>query len=371
MIRMLSIVSIHRAATAAVVLSLILIAGCSATRGIVAPVGTDDPIPSGDAEELGLDLSSLESVARHLGERGDHEVHSMLLVRDGRLVLERYFNGYGPDNPHDIRSATKSITSLLTGIAIERGAIPGVDTPLMELLGARYPHIGDKNDILLDHLLTMSSGLDCDDGDRRTRGQEDRMYRSRDWVEYFLSLSRQHAPGEVTRYCTGGVVALGEGIAVATGYDFATFADQALFGPLGIRNYEWARFDGERKVDTGGHLLLTPRGMAKIGMLVLDDGRWEGRQLVSADWIRGSVQPRTRINDEPYGYLWWRNTLRYGDESVDVISARGNGGQVIFIVPQFDLVAVFTAGYYNSDETQLVYNIFRNAVLSSVPELRE
>lgn len=190
------------------------------------------------------------------------------------------------------------------------------------------------------------------------------MYRSRDWVQHFLTLARTHTPGEVTRYCTGGVVALGEAIAVATGQDFAAFADEALFAPLGIRNYRWARFDGERKVDTGGHLLLTPRGMAKIGMLILGKGRWNGQQLVSADWIERSLQPRARINDEPYGYLWWRNTSRHGEEDVDVISARGNGGQVIFIVPDRDLVAVFTAGYYNSDETQLIYNIFRNAILT-------
>ena len=350
--------------TPLLVLLLIVAAGCSSTHGIVAPFGEDDPIPAGEGEQAGLDLSELESISRHLTERGDHKVHSILVVSGGRLVFERYYNGYGPNNPHDIRSATKSITSLLAGVAIERGAIAGVDTPLMDLLGTRYHGVRDKDDILLRHLLTMSSGLDCDDGDRRTRGQEDRMYRSRDWVEHFLTLARTHPPGEVTRYCTGGVVALGEAIAVATGQDFAAFADEALFAPLGIRNYRWARFDGERKVDTGGHLLLTPRGMAKIGMLILGKGRWKGQQLVSADWIERSLQPRARINDEPYGYLWWRNTSRHGEEDVDVISARGNGGQVIFIVPDRDLVAVFTAGYYNSDETQLIYNIFRNAILT-------
>lgn len=368
---MFSLLSFRRAGTLVFVLSLTLVAACSSSREIVAPFGSDDPIPSGNAEEAGLDLSYLESVANHLEERGDHQVHSMLVVHDGSLVFERYYNGYGPDNPHDIRSATKSITSLLTGIAIERGAIAGVDTPLMDLLGTGYPEIDDKGDIRLDHLLTMSSGLDCDDSDRSTRGQEDRMYRSGDWVEYFLTLSRPHAPGDVTRYCTGGVVALGEAISAATGRDFAAFADDVLFGPLGIRNVRWARFDEGRKVDTGGHLLITPRGMAKIGMLVLDEGEWRGERLVSADWIARSVQPRTRINGEPYGYLWWRNTLRFGDTEVDVISARGNGGQVIFIVPEYDLVAVFTAGYYNSDETQLVYNIFRNAVLTTLPELQK
>ncbi|MEM1272099.1 MAG: serine hydrolase [Bacteroidota bacterium] len=351
----------------------VLISGCSPVVGIVEPVGQDDPLPTGTPESVELDLSYLNRVAEQVEAEPDHEVHSMLVVRSGRLVFERYYNGFGPDNPHDLRSATKSITSLLTGVAIDRGAVAGVDAPLMDYLGVQYPNVRDKDDIQLGHLLTMSSGLDCDDGDTSTRGQEDRMYQKDDWVAYFLSLKRPYAPGDTTRYCTGGVVALGEAIAQGAGQDFAEFADDALFSRLGIQNYRWARFDNNRKVDTGGHLLLTPRGMAKIGMLVLNEGRWRTEQIVSAEWIERSTQPRTAINGQPYGYLWWRNTLRYGGPdgvAVDVLSARGNGGQVIFVVPEYDLVAVFTAGYYNSPDTQVVYSIFYNAVLTAVPELQ-
>lgn len=358
----------------ALFLSALLVSGCSSAVGIVEPVAQDDPLPTGTPETVGLDLAYLSRVSYHFEEEIDHQLHSMLVVRNGLLVFERYYNGFGPDNPHDLRSATKSITSLLTGVAIERGAVAGVEASLMDYLTREYPEVHDKDGLLLRHLLTMSSGLDCDDGDRSTRGQEDRMYRSDDWVEYFLSLERPYAPGDTTRYCTGGVVALGEAIAQGAGQDFAAFADDALFGPLGIRNYRWARFDDGRKVDTGGHLLLTPRAMAKVGMLVLNEGRWGREQVVPAEWIKRSVEPRTRINGEPYGYLWWRNTLRYGGpdgEAVDVISARGNGGQVIFVVPEYDLVAVFTAGYYNSGDAQIVYNTFYNAVLTSVPDLKE
>ncbi len=355
--------------TITVLLLLLSLAACSTTSKIIEPLGEDDPILEATASDVDLDVSYLERVADHFAERDDHELRAIVVARDGKLVFERYFDGYGPHNPHDIRSATKSITSLLTGIAIDRGALEGVDTPMMELLSDSYPDIRDKEDILVRHLLTMSSGLDCDDGDHSTRGQEDRMYKSRDWVDYFLSLSRVNPPGEVTRYCTGGVVVLGEAIAAATGDDFAVFADEMLFSRLGIRNYEWARFDEGRKVDTGGHLRLTPRGMAKIGMLVLDKGKWNGEQIVPADWIEHSIAPSTTIQGEPYGYLWWRSTFRFEDDAVDVISARGNGGQVIFIVPEYDLVAVFAAGYYNSDDVGVVYNVFRNAVLTTLPEL--
>lgn len=342
--------------------------------GVIAPIGADDPPATGTPEQVGLDLSDLEQVAQRLQDEVEHEVHGILVARHGLLVFERYYNGFAANNPHDLRSATKSITSLLTGIAIERGALAGVDAPLMDYLGQAYPRVRDRNDLRLRHLLTMSSGLDCDDDDRSTAGQEDRMYGTRDWVEHFLELDRVHAPGDTTRYCTGGVVALGEAIARGAGTDLSDFAHETLFGPLGIRNYRWARFDDERKVDAGGHLQLTPRAMVRIGMLVLAEGRWDERQIVPAEWIEESTREATRIHGEPYGYLWWRTTLRYGGvdgPAVDVISARGNGGQVIFIVPEYDLVAVFTAGYYNSDEVQAIYRLFYDAVLTAVPDLRE
>jgi CubicO group peptidase (beta-lactamase class C family) len=348
---------------------VVLLAGCSSSGAIVGPIAVDAPLPTATPAEVGLDGARLDAVVARLGEV-DHDLHSMLVARDGRLAVEAYFNGYGRDNPHDIRSATKSITSLLAGIAIDRGALEGEDTPLMTLLRTRYPDVRDRDDILVRHLLTMSAGLDCDDGDRRTRGQEDWMYRSRDWVAYFLSLDRTHAPGDTARYCTGGVVALGEAIAQATGEDLAAFAERELFGPLGIENYRWARFDGGRKVDAGGHLLLTPQAMVKLGMLVLQGGRWNGRQVVPAEWIERSTREHVRVDENAYGFLWWRYAVPYGEEVVEVVAARGNGGQLIFIVPEYDLVSVFTGGYYNSERVRAVFELFFGAVLPSVEELR-
>lgn len=343
--------------------------GCASVGQIVPPIAEDDPLPRAGAAEVSLDLDRLVRVSDELSRSDEHKIHSILLVRDGKLAFDGYYNGHTRHNPHDIRSATKSITSLLLGIALDRGVIDDIDDPASAYLPDRYatPSLGD--DVGLRHLLTMSSGLDCDDGDRSTRGQEDRMYRSRDWIEYFTTLNRVHAPGDTARYCTGGVVALGEVMANSIEGDFAAFADGALFAPLGIRNYRWARFDEGRKVDTGGHLLLTPEAMAKIGMLVLEGGTWEGRSLVPAEWIHRSTEPAVRLDGMPYGFLWWIDSLPYGQARVEVIRASGNGGQTIFIVPEYDLVAVFTAGYYNSDETRVIYELFYDVVLPSVPEV--
>lgn len=349
---------------------ILVFTGCSGAGDIAVPIAADEALPMAAPAAVRLDSAYLNNAARQIEAQRGHKLHSMLVVREGQLAFEQYYNGYARDNPHDLRSATKSITSLLTGIAIERGLLAGVDAPLMDYLAHAYPNVEGKDGILLRHLLTMSSGLDCDDGDRSTRGQEDRMYKSRDWVGYFLSLSTPYAPGDTTRYCTGGVVALGEVIAQGSGEDVAAFADQALFGPLGIQNLRWARFDDERKVDTGGHLLLTPQAMAKVGMVVLQQGAWKGRQLVPAAWIEHSTQPHTVIHGSPYGYLWWIDTARFGDKAIRIIWAQGNGGQKIYVVPEYDLVAVFTAGYYNSEKSQITTQLFINAVLPSIVELQ-
>ncbi|MGB3544173.1 serine hydrolase domain-containing protein [Rubrivirga sp.] len=352
-------------------LTLTLVAaGCSSAEDVVGPIAEDNPLPTGTPESVGLVASYLDNASAQIAAQGDHRLHSMLVVRGGVLAFEEYYNGHGRDNPHDIRSATKSVTSPLTGIAVERGAVAGVDAPVMDYLRAGYPDIQDKGDISIRHLLTVSSGLDCDDGDPGTWGQEDRMYRSEDWVGHLLSLSRPHASGDTTRYCTGGVVALEEAIARGSGRDLAAFA-AALFSPLGIENYRWARFDGGRKVDAGGHLLLTPQAMAKVGMLVLQRGEWDGRQVVSEEWVERSARPRTEISGVAYGYLWWSDTVRYGEKSVEVVYASGNGGQMIFVVPEYDVVAAFTAGYSNSERSRVVFELFRNAALPSVSELQE
>jgi CubicO group peptidase (beta-lactamase class C family) len=353
--------------------SSLLLAACAGRPEIHQPFGQDDPLPRAPLAEARLDTAVVLNMARQIDQKEDHRLHSLLVVRDGRLVFDRYYNGHTRETPHDLRSATKSITALLTGIAIDEGHLAGPDQPLLDVLQAEYVNARGKEDITLHHLLTMSSGLDCHDGDRSTRGQEDRMYRSRDWTRYFLDLGAFYPPGDTARYCTGGVVALGEAIRLASGEDADAFARRTLFEPMGIRNYQWARYDEGRKVDTGGHLLLTPEGLAKIGLLVVDEGRWKGEQLVPADWVRAATTPQVQLDGGDYGYLWrlFRVPMPNGGPEVDVFVALGNGGQSLFVAPAYDLVMVTTAGYYNEPEAgAMPFQLFFNAVLPSIDELR-
>ena len=345
-----------------------LLTACSTGQGVLRPFGADEPLPMAEPVDVGLDPNILQSVHQQIEAKSRHQLHSLLILRHGRLAFEQYYNGYSRDAPHDLRSATKSITSLLTGIAIERGAVSGIDSPIMDYLADEYPEIRDKDHLTVRHLLTMGTGLDCHDRDRGTKGQEDRMYRSKDWVRYFLSLSQSSPPGTQAFYCTGGVVALGQTLAAATETRLDRFADEVLFAPLGIQNYRWATFDQGRKIDSGGHLLLTPQGLAKIGLLVLQRGRWEAEQLVPEAWIELSTQEHTKVDSRPYGFLWWRTPLRYGERTLTAWTARGNGGQMLAIVPELDLVTVTTAGYYNSKKSGIADELLYRAIIPAALE---
>lgn len=318
--------------------------------------------------EVDMNGDLLRAAVRRLDGERRHGVDSMLVVRRGRLVAERYWNGHDMATLHDLRSATKSVTSLLVGIAIDRGVLGDVHDPALPYLTRAYPRPSASTTapvITLEHLLTMRGGLACDDRDRRSPGHEDRMMRSRDWTRFFLELPRLHAPGERAVYCTGGVVTLGRIVAEASGTPIAEFAGEALFGPLGILAYAWQTFDGGQQIDTGGHLRLRPRAMAKIGQLVLQRGVWDQGDIVSGAWIDAStaVQTRFAADDRPYGYLWWRVQAVIDARMIDLIYAEGNGGQYIFIAPALDLVVVFTGSHYNSPKAGRALGILGEYIL--------
>lgn len=346
-------------------------AACAALIGCArferVPAAATPEFPRAAPAEVGLDGRVLDAWVAAL-PRG-HRIHAMLVVRRGKLAYERYFAGYDADTLHDLRSVTKSVTALLVGISIERGELDGVEAPMMATLRAAYPGTDAAKDaIRVEDLLTMRSGLDCDDRDRGSRGQEDRMYRTREWVEHFLDLPVRRPPGAAAHYCTGGVVALGRMVELAAGAPFAEVARARLFEPLGVEHFRYATYDDGRRTDTGGHLRLRPRDLAKIGQLVLDEGRWQGRQVVPASWVAAATAEHTRVDGVPYGYLWWRDRARTERFDGDVVFASGNGGQHVFVVRELELVVVFTGGAYNSPQQALPFQLFARGVLGAVTD---
>ncbi|MEO6527622.1 MAG: serine hydrolase [Gemmatimonadaceae bacterium] len=362
-----------------------------AVTSIVASVACDDPgrgpesisflgaesdpaeWPSATPSSVGMNEQRLANMWSNLDATPEHGLHSLLIVRHGRLVAEHYWAGFHSGVGHDLRSATKSLTSLLTGIAIDRGALRGVSEPVFPLLAVQYPVVGAldprKGDVTVEHLLHMQSGLACDDWFSGSPGNERNMYPTRDWVRFFLDLPLIRPPGESTLYCTAGVVTLGRVVAEATNQPIPDFSRDALFAPLGIAQFRWSMFDDGRQTDTGGHIYLRPRDMAKIGQLVLQRGQWKGRQIVSASWIDRSTTEHVLLPGfQPYGYLWWIHTIAYGTRQLRYVAAQGNGGQMIMIVPELDLVVVSTAGNYDDDKTNSPLRILENRIIPAVED---
>lgn len=335
-----------------------LLLGCASCQE--NPQGTrlhsspPDPLADGwDVSSLAqeqLDPGSLAALEQSLGAGEFAPPDALLIARNGRLIYEQYWNGFGPLRRHDLRSATKSITSLLIGQAVDQGLIADLQAPVVgffpeyKALTSRDPRLGR---ITLSHLLTMSSALDCDDWNPASPGQEDKMYQSADWLRFVLGLPMVGEPGSVTTYCTGGAELLGGVLARTAVLPVPVYAQRQLFLPLQIEEAQWspAPPDG---TDTAGHLALRPRDLLKLGQLVLDGGRWHGVQVVPAAWVAASTAPLVHLGDSQYGQLWWRNTFRVNGIPFDAIFARGNGGQYLFIFPQQRLTVLFMGSHYNS-----------------------
>jgi CubicO group peptidase (beta-lactamase class C family) len=363
--------------------------GADSADGCGVPVAHDDGWPVASANENGLiDRDALCRMAERLASTAN--VHAVLVARGGRLVFERYFRGndevpgriYGrrvenvafdADTLHDMKSVSKSVASLAFGIAIDRGLIAGVDEPIFsffpELSDLRTP---ERDRFRLVHALTMSMGLQWVEATPATgddNNDEARMHRASDQCRYVLSLPATAPPGQEFFYNTGTLALLSAIMRKTTGRQLDEFVRENLFEPMGITNTEWMRYKGD--TDAGGGLRMRPRDMAKIGQLVLAGGRWNDRQLVSKSWIETSTAPKLKAtDDQSYGYLWWLGRARFNGREIQWIGALGRGGQYIRIVPEFDLVVVVTAGYYqdySKQAFQAQFGVFRDVVRAIPP----
>lgn len=331
------------------------------------PVAIGDGWPIAAPESVGLNGERLCGIGAHL-KATNANVHGVVIARQGKLVFEQYFTGY--DDPwgipegqftfdattkHDMRSVSKSVTSLLVGIAVDRKLIAGVDEPVVKFF-PEYAALKTPgwDSVTLRSLLTMSSGIKWDENLPWTdpRNDEPHLGKDADPMRYVLSKSIVSPPGTVWNYNGGGTDLLGNMIERVSGKPFDAFAREVLFQPLGITDWEWKSYQNGRIAPAAG-LRLRPRDAAKLGQLVLDRGTWGGRQIVSAEWIAQSVVPRFQAIGYFgglffYGYQWWLGRSLAGEKEVTWIAAVGLGGQRIVIVPEFDLVVMTTAGLYAS-----------------------
>jgi CubicO group peptidase (beta-lactamase class C family) len=290
------------------------------------------------------------------------KIGSVLVARHGKLVYEAYFDGDAA-TLRDTRSATKSITDVLVGIALDEHKLSGVDAKILTLLPERARKIQSpdprKAAITVEDFLTMSSALECDDWNDASRGNEERMYVVEDWAQFILDLpirGRMHLGekiepppyGRYFSYCTGGVFTLSEVLERVTGERTDRYAREKLFEPLGIQNVEWV-YSPMNVPQTGGGLRMTSRDLLKIAKLYLNGGEWEGKRIISASWVKASTSPHAQIDDvTEYGYLWWLKSFKSGVKSYPAYFMSGNGGNKVVAIPSLDMAVVITSTNYNT-----------------------
>ena len=333
-----------------------------------APKELDDGWRIEKPESVGLDGAQLCNIADGL-KASNANIHAVVIVRHGKLVFEQYFTGHDspwgePDGQfsfdattrHDMRSASKSVTSLLVGIAIDRKLIASADEPVVKFF-EDYSSLKTKGwDIItLRHLLTMSSGIKWDENLPWTdpKNDEPHLGSDPDPTRYVLAKPIAAPPDTVWNYNGGGTDLLGSVIERVSGKRFDAFAREVLFQPLGITDWTWKTYPKNGKLSPAAGLRLRPRDAAKIGQLMLAHGRWNDRQIVSADWIAQTMVPRFQAigyfgGSMFYGYQWWQGRTLSDGTDVKWIAAMGLGGQRIIVVPDHDLVVMTTSGLYSS-----------------------
>lgn len=355
---------------------LLILVGCKETVESTAlnrPVQEADGWPTASLSEAGLQPNRFDDLLKHIEDEDYGNLHSILLVKDGRLVFEEYFNGYERERKQDVASVTKSITSALIGIAIEQGVIESVDQSLADLL----PEYADlirsdpaKEELTLRHILTMSSGLEWDEetypySDRRN--DANRMKYESDGVHFILRRPIVNDPGTQFQYAGANSMLLSAIIKSRTGMNADVFAANTLFRPLGIHDTRWEQY-ANGLTDTDGGLSMRPRDMAKIGLLFLNGGQWQGEQLIPQDWIEESTRGHIpAIANATYGYQWWRADTPVQAESVETFFASGYGGQKINVYPSLNTVIIFTNDWSDGDTNEIRnLNLATNYILPAI-----
>ena len=294
-----------------------------------------------------------------------YNIDSISVIRNGYLVLDAVAHPFKNDTKHIIHSCTKSIVSALIGISIEQGYIDGINTPVLEFFPNREVSNTDTNkeSMTLENLLTMTTGYQCRDSYLYRWSGLNQMRESADWVQFILDLPMSEVPGTKFEYCNSASFLLSALITETTGVSALEYAEEHLFGPLGITDVNWPA--NTQGINIGwGELRMLPHDMAKIGYLYLQGGQWDGQQIVPEQWIEDSTRKIISATlEDGYGYQWWI------DDS-GTYMALGYAGQFIFVVPEQELVVAFTSDLSEEDfyvPQVLLGEFIIPAAISSVP----
>lgn len=354
------------------------------TSKIISPVETDDGWKITSLKYVSIDSTKLQNMVDKIYDGTLENIHSIVIVKEGKLVFEQYFPGYkfkynakdfkgdftefNQNTIHNLASVTKSITSILFGIALDKGFIDSVNTKVFNFF-PEYSSLNDslKDQITLWHLLTMTSGLKWNEQDIFYSEVENdiiQLFIVQDPVKYILSKPIIHPPGTNYYYNGGNTNLLGKIIQGTSRIKLDGFAKKYLFDPLRITQYEWMHINPDM-VYASGDLKLRPRDMAKIGYLMLNKGTWKSNNIVSPKWIEESTKPYVHFNsNDGYGYQWWIKKYELGNTSFNSFAAEGWGGQNIIVFPDLDVVVVISGGNYitRTPNNEIIYRYILPAI---------
>ncbi len=305
-----------------------------------------------------FDSIKIEALNRKIAEQRFENINGIVVIKEGKLLIEEYFNGENRSSLHDPRSVGKSIASTMMGIAIEDGFIKNENALLKDFYDLKsFKNYSKKKDsVTLKSLLTMSSGFLGDDSDYGSLGNEENMYPTDNWVKFTLDLPMQidKIIGKDYAYFTAGVVVLGDVIHKSVPKGLVSYADKKLFAPLGITSYKW-QYTPQKVGNTAGGLQLRAIDFAKYGQLYKSKGLWDGKQILTKQWIEKSLgkQVQRSLVEGYYGYLFWNKTFKLNNKEYEVSYCSGRGGNKIFIFKDIPYVVVITSSAYNSPSAHL------------------
>jgi len=343
------------------------------------PEKLNDGFETGTLAEANIDEDLVTKAVNEIYQGKYKEIHSMLIYKSGKLVLEEYFPGHDyqweapyhlgewvnwdEERLHQVQSVTKSITSTCVGIAVDHGFIKSVHQSIFDYLPG-YEHFkkdGKKN-ITIEHLLTMTSGLQWDEWSAPLSSVENDIigvwFSEKDPVTYILERPMVSEPGTGFTYSGSSMILLGEIIKNATKMDIAEFSGKYLFSPLEVDSFNWWNHFKNGVTEAAGCLQISPRDMAKVGVTFLNKGTWKGKRIISEDWVNKSAvsyrnNVKIRIPGEDlgkvgYAYTWWTKEFTDSGRKISWYSANGWGGQKIIVIPDLDTVIVLTGGTFSS-----------------------
>lgn len=377
------------------IFSFISCNNCPSVYSYQPPELTNDGLEVGTLRQVGMDSLEISELIDCIYANNYDQIHSLLIYKDGLLVLEQYFEGnkFKWDGPnyygewvqwnkstrHQIMSCTKSFVSACVGIAVDKGFIESVHQSIFDYLPEHQQYRSEgRENISIEHLLTMTSGLQWDEwhaAHASAANDIDRLY-IECWenpLNCVLERPLVAKPGEEFTYNGGGLIVLGEILRNASGMDLNEFAKEYLFTPIGIDTIQWDTFP-KGEIEAGGGLHLKPRDMLKFGVLYLNNGKWDGKQIINENWVekssvvyRNNTGIKIPIEDSGkngYGYTWWISEVGSARHETHMYRANGWGGQVIMVLPEKNAVVVFTGANYSSKSH--LFKILERFILPSM-----